>query len=251
MLRLLRAPRWIVLGLMVVAVASAFVRLGFWQLGRLEAKQRFNERFEARTALPASDIIDLFPTPPAAAGEVAYRRATATGRFDTANEVLLQSRSYKGSSGHHVLTSLVIAPGRALLVDRGWVPLDMNEPPIPEAAPPTEVTVQGVLFPSQARGRFGPVEPPGPSRLRWRVDIARMQEQLPYAIYPLYLQLLEQQPPQPGEFPKLVTALPNLDEGPHRSYAVQWFSFAAMAVISYLALAYRTSRRTPEPADAD
>lgn len=251
MLRLLRAPRWIVLGLLVVAVASAFVRLGFWQLDRLETRQRFNQRFQARTAMPVEDVTALFPTLPADAADAPYRRATATGRFDTANEVILQSRSYKGSSGHHVLTPLVVAPGRALLVERGWVPLVMDEPPIAEAAPPAEVTVSGVLFPSQTRGRFGPVEPEGPSRLRRRVDIPRLQEQLPYTVYPVYLQLLDQRPPQPGEFPKLVTDLPKPDEGSHRSYAIQWFSFATMAVISYVALAYRTSRRIPGITDTE
>jgi len=248
----LRAPRWIVLTVLVIAFVVAFVNLGFWQLRRLDAKRAYNRQFIAREHQPEQPVEAIFPTLPVAssfADANAYRRATATGHFDTAHEVILLSRSFNGISGHHVLTPLVVAPGRALLVDRGWVNEDLRDPPVAQAAPPAgELTARGVLFPSQHRGLLGPKEPAGPASQFFRIEIPKLQKQMPYTLYPLYMQLLEQNPAQNGELPRLVAELPSLDEGPHLSYAIQWFCFAAVALATYLALFRRALIEPAEPA---
>jgi len=57
---------------------------------------------------------------------------------------------------------------------------------------------------------------------------------------PVYVQLLEQDPPQPGSIPAVV-ALPEPSEGSHRGYAVQWFLFALVVVVGYPILVWRTA----------
>ena len=59
-----------------------------------------------------------------------------------------------------------------------------------------------------------------------------MQQQIPYPLLPAWVQLETQQPSQAGPEPELL-ALPVLDDGPHLSYAVQWFIFSTIAIIGF------------------
>jgi Uncharacterized conserved protein len=96
------------------------------------------------------------------------------------------------------------------------------------AAPAGTVTVAGVLFPADAltvpTGTASPVE-----RIT-KVDLGQIGAQLPYPILPIYLLLQTQQPPQQGSLPE-PPPLPPLTNGPHLSYAFQWFSFATIAIV--------------------
>jgi cytochrome oxidase assembly protein ShyY1 len=82
-----------------------------------------------------------------------------------------------------------------------------------------------------------------------RADVARIAKQLPYPIAPAYVQLVTQQPPQPGPQPRVVPELA-LDEGPHLSYAIQWFIFSTIAVVGY-PLILRRKARDKEPDEDD
>ena len=65
------------------------------------------------------------------------------GIFDPGEEVLVRSQVHDGIAGWHVITPLVLADGRAVLVNRGWVPLEMDAVPVPAAPPSGQVTVTG------------------------------------------------------------------------------------------------------------
>jgi cytochrome oxidase assembly protein ShyY1 len=111
------------------------------------------------------------------------------------------------------------------------------------AEPPTgPVTVTGLLQETQTKELFGATDP-STGRLTdmARVDVARMQQQIPYPVIPAWVQLQTQQPPQPGPEPELIAA-PVLDDGPHLSYAVQWFIFSIIAIFGYPMILRRTAR---------
>jgi surfeit locus 1 family protein len=155
--------------------------------------------------------------------------------------VLLYGRSsIEGDAGDQVLTPLRLPDGTALVVDRGWIPIDAGVPVTGEAAAPTgTVTVAGVLFPPDAltvpTGTASPVE-----RIT-KVDLGQIGAQLPYPILPIYLLLQTQQPPQEGSLPE-PPPLPPLTNGPHLSYAFQWFSFATIATVGCIVLLRRDRR---------
>jgi len=238
--RKLLSLRWLAGHLLVLTLVVLFVNFGFWQLRRLDQREAYNALLEARLAAeprPFSDLKDRFSlgAPAEAEDAAAYRRATATGRYDTENEVLLRSRSLNGQPGYHVLTPLVLEEDRALLVDRGWVPFELDSPPIAEAAPPNApVQVTGILFPSQRQPEgFGAKDPPeGALEAVFWVNTGRLEGQLPYALEPVYLELASQTPPQEGRLP-VPPPPPELTRGPHLSYALQWFSFALIGVVGY------------------
>ena len=123
------------------------------------------------------------------------RRATVTGAFDVANEVVLRNRSYNESAGVHILTPLrITGSDAAILVDRGWIPYDAApELPANFAPPPGEVQVQGILRRGQTRtSSLAPVDPAPPAGGRldaWhRADLARIQEQMPYPLLPVFME---------------------------------------------------------------
>lgn len=240
---LLRQPRWLVTHLLILVVSLGCVRLGLWQLDRLEHRRAENTRLQERLAAPAlelSSVTDL--SSGAATEELEYRRVQVTGTYRTEEEVLQRSRAHRGENGYHVLTPLVTDGGAVLLVRRGWVPYRLDEPPVRQALPPDgEVTVRGYLETSEEQSGFGPTDPEDGRLARvFRADVARLDRQVSGELWPMLVHLESQVPP-PGELPRPAPR-PEFDEANHLSYALQWFSFAVIAIVGY-ALAIRSRRR--------
>ena len=238
MLRFLLKPRWIALGLFAVVMTSLCVRLGYWQLDRLAGRRYYNALFARGMAAAPAPVEGLVDANAGSGVSLLYRQAEATGSYDTAHEVILYGRSHDEQPGNHVLTPLRLPDGRAVLVDRGWVPFDMNTPPLTGAEPPTgTVTVTGLLAPNEPGG-----SPQTQATTTFTVvDLTQIGRQLPYPLLPFYLQLRQQTPPQGGALP-IPPPVPTLDEGPHLGYALQWFSFASIAGLGFLLLVAREVR---------
>jgi cytochrome oxidase assembly protein ShyY1 len=143
-----------------------------------------------------------------------------------------------------VLTPLRLADGNGVIVLRGFLPSQGTLERVPDdAEPPTgEVAITGLVQETQTRGAFGPTDPAdGRLTTMARADVARIAKQMPYPILPAYVQLQTQQPPQPGPQPRVLPE-PVLDEGPHLSYAIQWFIFTTIAIVGYPLILRRKAR---------
>jgi cytochrome oxidase assembly protein ShyY1 len=216
-------------------VAVTCVLLGFWQLRRLDDRRARNAAILDRRSAEPIAIEDAALD----AAAVPFRRATAEGRYDPEHEVLLYGRTLDGASGHHVVTPLLLPGGDAILVDRGWVPFAVQRAPVRTGTPPTSrVTVRGSLVPDEGDGSLRP-DDAGVVR---RLDVEGIAATLPYDVYPLPLLLAAQSPPQDGPLPDAAPP-PAPSEGPHLSYAIQWFTFAAIAVGGAVLLLRRDRRR--------
>ena len=247
MLQKYLTPRWLAAHVIVVIVVGVFIRLGIWQLDRLDERRARNEVVAARMELAPIGLDELLAGVPESERE--FRRVVVAGIYDPDHEVLIRSRTYNGEAGFHVVTPLVSDDGVTVLVNRGWVPLDLDEPPVGPALPPTDtVEVAGTVRDSQSAPALGPSDPPDGrlERLYW-VDIPRLQQQIPGRLAPVSIDLISQSPPQFGELPVPVTAR-ELTEGSHRAYAIQWFAFALIGLGGYAALLRRnrTGRPTGE-----
>jgi cytochrome oxidase assembly protein ShyY1 len=133
--RSLLEPRWIVGALLALAVAAGCVSLGLWQLRRLDERRAFNASVE-RAARSAPVPLARAVAGASAESSLAYRRVVTSGTYDSEREVVVFGRTLAGTTGSEVLTPLVRADGRAVMVDRGWVPLAFDTPPVVRAAPP-------------------------------------------------------------------------------------------------------------------
>jgi surfeit locus 1 family protein len=230
---------------LVLLVAAVCVRLGFWQLDRLAQRRERNAGLEARLDVAPLTLSEL----PADTAGLTYRRARARGAFDDERTIVLPGRSYRGSPGVHVLTPLRLGgTGPAVLVNRGWVPA-ADAATIAYDSVRThaaDTTVEGFLLPfpgrTASRGAAGEVAADSVFRRVWyALDEEQLRRQFPYPLADVELQLL------PGERTRGTLPVPlpppPLDEGPHRGYAIQWFSFATIAIVGWIALLDRDRRQ--------
>ena len=248
-------PRWILSHLFVIALVSSMVWAGFWQLRRLDEKQARNDRVRSRSEQPAVPVQSLAePGEFDAAPELEFRQVTATGRYVVDQEVLVRSRSLEGAPGSWVLTPLLLADGTAVVVNRGWIsnPGELHAVPEASAAPTGPVEVAGLVRLTETRGRFGPQDPAeGTLTDLARADVARLDQQVAQDLLPFFVQLLEQSPEiDLTRDPEPVPA-PTLDEGPHLSYAVQWFIFTTVAVVGYPLILRRRARELEVEGEPD
>lgn len=230
-----RRPIWILGHLVALSAVLIFVRCGIWQVDRLHQKQARNRLIAERSDGPAVDIASI------RLDEAPYARVRVRGRFDDADHVLIRNRAFDGTNGVHLVTPFVRDDGSMLLVLRGWIGSTDTPPPSPSGP----LTIEGLLLQTQVR-RFGPKDPStGTLAVLNRLDVARIAQQLPgRTVYPLYLQLTKPAPPKNTE-PDIVDP-PARDEGPHRSYAIQWFLFTGVVLVGYPLLMRRRAREERE-----
>jgi surfeit locus 1 family protein len=246
-------PRALLGHLLVLTVATACVALGFWQLDRLGQVREHNERLASRLEAEPADLGALAATGAVDDAELEFRRAEATGTYRPDEEVLQRGQQDpRGQQGYHLLTPLELGDGAVVLVRRGWVPTGLDTPPVAPAAPPGgEVTVAGLLERPVSQPGFGPQDPEeGRLERVFHPDTTRLDRQVEGDLLPIVLRLEEQQPAVEGEFPVLL-GRPVLDEANHRSYAVQWFTFAALALVTYAAWLLRGPRRRDDHPPAE
>lgn len=229
--------------LVAVVIAVTCVELGFWQLRRLHARRAYEAAVTQGMAAPAIDLSSL-PDPRAAV----FHHVDATGTYDTSHQIVLFGReAANGDPGNHVLTPLVLAGGGAVIVDRGWIPVQDERVPASAEPPPGTTTIEGVVIDSEGGEPRSPGRAPLPA-ITTKVDLEAIQAALPYRIAPVWITLQRQTPapaslPVPGPVPTIG------DAPPHLSYAFQWFTFATIAMVGYGVLARRELRNTSEPPD--
>jgi surfeit locus 1 family protein len=212
--------------------AAVFVRLGVWQLARLHEKVQRNEAIVHQQR----EIPVPFASLPRDTVAAHYRSASASGRFDYPNELALSGRTHQGSPGVELLTPLRM-PGSdtAVLVNRGWVYA-------PDGATANRArwreqdtaTVTGYV--EQYMPDAGTTSAASDPRIVRRVSRSEIAAKIPYPVAPYYL--VATGDTTDGMHPARRTN-PVLDEGPHRSYAIQWFLFALIAISGATMVALR------------
>jgi cytochrome oxidase assembly protein ShyY1 len=237
MYRFLYSPRWIALHFAVVTLVVVMVNLAFWQIDRLHQRQDFNARVAARVpaaAEPLADVLTKYPDPV----DAEWYRVIATGTYLSGEDVTVVNVTQDGQAGHDAVTPLLLDNGQVLLVNRGFLPLSMDIP----HAPIGRIAIQGRLRVSAVR-HTGAVSDPSTGELQevQRIDIDRLAPQLPNDPVGMYVELLDSQPPDSASLSRI--ADPVFSNGPHLSYAVQWFLFSACAIAGWLIAVRREVQR--------
>jgi surfeit locus 1 family protein len=219
-----------------VVAAAVFVRLGLWQLARLHAKVQRNAVIAAQQRSAPVRLAAL-PRDTAAAH---YRRAVVSGQFDYEHELVVSGRTHQGSPGAELVTPLrPTGSDTAVLVNRGWV------------YSPDGASVDRARWRERDSGTVeGYVEQYAPDagttagadrRIIRRVSRRELASRIPYPLAPYYLVFTSD---TAGAAHPVRREMPILDDGPHRSYAIQWFAFAAIALVGAVVVVVR-ERRMP------
>jgi surfeit locus 1 family protein len=217
-------------------VVLVCLRLAFWQLDRLHQQRAANEIALAARAAPVVSLHRENLADPNLPG----RRVRATGHYDHTHDVVLRGKAYKGVPGVEIVSPLVLEDGRrAVLVHRGFMPT------------PDAVTVQ-----TDSVREFGRVRVDGIAELvgseagerlerghrtTWaRLELDALSASMPYELAPVYIRQSPDSSLPP--FPRRLEP-PVIGDGPHLNYAIQWFAFAAMAVVFGAVIWYQKRER--------
>jgi surfeit locus 1 family protein len=221
--------KWLFPSLFILAASAVCVRLGIWQLDRLEQRRAFNTQFES---MRAASPLNLNQGLPQNISTMEWRAVTVTGTYDFENQVALRNQYYENQYGYHLVTPLLF-DGEAVLVDRGWIPADADWHSFDEPGP---ITLTGQLRLGGGKPAIGGVAdalPAGGEKLEiWNnFDLEHMSAQFSYRILNVYLQPNV----DPGDITPPIPYQPvvEITEGPHFGYALQWFSFAVIFLVGY------------------
>jgi len=231
------APSWpITLG--AVLLCALFLRLGFWQWTRGNAREaewsKFSQGAGDAVALGARGI-EQVPR---------FQRVTLVGRFEAEHQFLLDNRTNNGNPGYEVLTPLDRPDGRIVLVDRGWVPFTGSRARLPIVAldvhGPVTVAGRSDDLPS---GGLALGRAPPPAQGAWpKVTSFPTMSELSTALGGRRLEprIVLLDPQEPNGYVREWRP-PGMQPVRHWSYAIQWWCFAAATIVFWAVIGRRAA----------
>lgn len=201
-------------------------RLGLWQISRYYERQAFNNQYLGQQAAP---ILDLGQANWSELENLEYRNVLVSGVYDNDSSIARVNQYHDGVLGYALMTPLILPDGRAIYIDRGWVPsmTDQRSPDWDRYDVNGEVSITGIL-----RNAVEDHDPKANSDGKIWIDFypADVQREIGYDIAKQFVQPIpsgESDPPVPSIMEVEIT------EGPHISYAFQWFSFGILLLFGY------------------
>lgn len=226
--RLAATRRWIGILGFTVAFATVCVGLGQWQFDRRESAQAAIALLDTNYAIPTAALTEVVETVDEFDPTDKWRSVRILGEYDT-EPLYVRTRSGAGGIGFEQLAMLTQADGTVFVVNRGWVPAngDNSEPAETPPLPVGAVTVIAHLIPGE-QAIFGRDAPAGQIAT---INLAEIDQRHEGSVFRGWYGRVETESPSadtgsPWERPVL-------DEGPHLSYALQWYVFAAMGFFGY------------------
>jgi surfeit locus 1 family protein len=228
-----------------IVTALIFSRLGIWQLQRLSERRARNAALAEQLHTAALPLAQL----PADSAGAHWRRAIVAGRYDFDHQIVLSGRTHDGSPGVQILTPLhPEGGGPAVLVNRGWIySPDAASADLSKWDEPPHAAVSGYVEDFVHGGRGRARLPSHPNAFA-RLDAEELRSAFPFPIAPYYVVALDTlvEYRAAHELPTTTPvrlALPAMDDGPHLSYAIQWFTFAVVALVGVGTLIAQDVRR--------
>jgi cytochrome oxidase assembly protein ShyY1 len=236
----LLSRRWVLFALTVAALVAGTIWLGDWQFDRLTDRKADNRVVRANETKDPAPVADVLGAGRAVADTDEWRLVEATGTYATEDTVVVRYRTRDGRSGIDVVVPLVTADGPALLVDRGWLearPDGTDRSGIPDP-PSGEVAVTGWVRADGTGDSTGVTD-----RSTRAISSTEIGEALGRDVYGGFVELrTEDGSPAEGLEP---VELPELDNGPHFFYGLQWWFFGVLAVFGFFYLAWDERKRGP------
>lgn len=236
----LKKPRWIAAVVVGVFLSLLFVRLGFWQLDRLDERRAQNAVIESRMAEPPRPLVGILGQYGDDTDAMAYRHAIAEGEFRRDAEFFSIGRTFDDLTGTLVATPFDLQDGSVLIVVRGLIPPETEGPPAEGFAPaPGQMEIEGPLQLGEQPSAIGESDPDGGELTSLsRLDLEYIDKWVEGDVLPVAMSLEGWTIPNPENTPVPIPQQ-ELTEGSHLGYAVQWFSFALIVAIGVAVLVYR------------
>ncbi len=179
--------KWLIPTILVLLGSIFLVRLGLWQLDRLEQRRTFNAQVAERWRVEPLNLSEQ--ALPAELDELEFRRVSAEGVYDYGNQIVLSNQTRGNSAGVVLVTPLVMDDGSAILVARGWVPYAESAPEtVAQFDEIADGPVVGLLQESQLLPGGRPISVPDAPQREWLyLNVDAIQSQMPYELLPVFL----------------------------------------------------------------
>lgn len=235
--RFLLSPKWVALSLACIFVIPAFQALAEWQWRRLDQRHTYNQAIQAQISkapIAISELVLAGSNPLALADEATWRTVQLTGSWQAQSQVLVRKQSLESNSGLWVITPLQLTDGTVVMVNRGWTPAANSamDSPVLAALPSGVVEILGRVRAITPRTK------PAPSDL----PAGQVDRIIPLEIYASdstisnsYVEMTASRPESRSAEIRELPA-PQVTEGNHRSYAIQWTFFEFLTVVGWLVL---------------
>lgn len=204
------------------------INLGFWQLQRLDEKEGALAQIQSgidAAAVPLPDQIDP---------SMKYLPVTVSGTT-TGDEIDILSGTKERGGGYQVVSRFITDDGRAILIDRGFIPQELRH----VERPPTRLQIEGNLHWPDEKGSATP-EPNLDENIWFARDVPAMAKALNTEPVLVVASFVRGDVQDVEPIPVAVEGIPNN----HLSYAVQWFMIAAAWAGMTVALIWRIRQRT-------
>ena len=218
---------------LVVALVALMLMLANWQWDRHQQRVAFNKTLIERVNTPTQpldQVLGDFPT----ASDAEWRSVVVTGQYLLDHDFQIVNVSQGGGPGFDPVTPLQLSDGRLILVNRGFIPLGATV----RQAPTGPVTLQGRLRASSSK-RLGAISDASSGVLTevQRIDIARLQEQMPSPLVNVYLEMQSSSPVDDETLSRI--AEPTFSNGSHLGYVGQWILFSLCTLGGWFAIVRR------------
>ncbi|TFC53218.1 SURF1 family protein [Cryobacterium sp. TMT1-62] len=220
--------RWAGYLALTILFAAVCSGLGLWQLARRSDALSEMNKVETNYAADPVPLAEALPGLDAFSASQKWLPVVMTGTYLTDDELIVRNRPLNINPGFEVLTPLLLADGSVFIVNRGWLPTGQT----PDAPASVPTAPSGVVTVT-ARLKAGEPSLAGRSATGDQIATINLDEVSTRLDLPTYTGaygLMASEEPTPDERPVAVTR-PVKDEGPHLSYAFQWFVFALMGFV--------------------
>ncbi len=237
MFRFLLTPRWIALTIACIFIIPSFQALAEWQWRRLDQRHEYNQAIQAQISkdpIAISELIQIDTDPLLLTEQSTWRTVELTGTWDTQAQVLVRKQSLESNSGLWVITPLLLTDGTIVMVNRGWTPSanSATESPVLAALPTGVIEVLGRVRAVTPRTKPAPTDLPlGQVDRIIPLEIVESESTISNSYVEMTASRPESRSAEIRELPA-----PEVTEGNHRSYAIQWIFFEFLTVIGWLVL---------------
>ena len=231
-------PRFWAVTAATVFTMAVTASLGLWQLDRAAQKLALQAQINDRGALAAWTNPDLLGAADATTG--VHRPVRLSGQWVPQASVFLDNRQMNGRVGLYLVTPLRLdGSGRAVLVQRGWVPRDFTDRSrVPAIATPAgTVHVEGRLASSPSK--LYELGEAGTGAIRQNIDLAAFAQETGLDL--LGVSVLQSADAADGlqrDWPRIAFGVQK-----HHGYAFQWFALCALAGVLYVWFQFISPRR--------
>lgn len=237
--RFLLQPNWLMLTLVVFVFAAAcYSILAPWQFSRNADQQAQNAALTASFTSKPVPVEQLVPAGTEPSSNAVWRMVTMTGTYEPAGEAMARLRTVQGEPAFEIITPFRLTDGRTVLVDRGYQPPEAGKSVPDYTSPPTgRVTIAARAQADEPADKRPTFLDTGRRQI-YSINSGTVAQATGMKIDPGYFQLDVN---QPGVV-NAALPLPQLDDGPYFSYALQWIIFGSMALFGWGYFSWREAR---------